>query len=365
MEHSHINYAIFAVGEIKDEDEPSHCYIGFPRSRTASTEDSTSKDKEYSSQTLWSAGTVTTVSISGSGGDGGPGSTCSTDETERLLTTTPQRTKGKRGRKASSKTGDYQNFLDGEKSGKLGLSAGGGDYHHHRKRKRSHPDDGSTVTPSSTAGLPHRSPSTSTTSSSTTADNSTSSTTGRKGGNSNNSNASKQCRYCGKTFQWLHSVKTHERLHTGIKPYACKICGARFTQNGNLKVHAKTCVEKHADSYRSRNVLICSVCTEMFSDSDALMEHQKSHDRMQWTIKEKTCQLCGEVFQKRSFLLEHEKVHVQDRSFLNSLGIEAETSNSKSGGESAPSAGGGSVSNASTSGGTHVVSSNSDKILSE
>lgn len=35
-------------------------------------------------------------------------------------------------------------------------------------------------------------------------------------------------------------------------------------------------------------------------------------------------QLCGEVFQKRSFLLEHEKVHVQDRTFLSSLGIEAE-----------------------------------------
>ncbi|CAL8074193.1 unnamed protein product [Orchesella dallaii] len=341
---SHIQPKIKA--EIKEE-EPSQCYAAYTRNRTDSI-DSISKDKEYSAQSLWSAGTMTTIA--------GPGSACSTDEISVSPEQIGHRSKARNSMDDGSKSDkamDFQNFLLSEplgsevavekcdsKMGKLSSGTPGvvstySPESSYRNRRNSHGEN--IVTPSSTAILPHKSPSTSTTTSTcSSGENSTSTATttgsGRKGsrgegGNSAN-NASKQCRYCGKTFQWLHSVKTHERLHTGIKPYACKICGARFTQNGNLKVHAKTCVEKHADSYRSRNVFICSVCTEMFSDSDALMDHQKSHDRMQWTIKEKTCQLCGEVFQKRSFLLEHEKVHVQDRTFLTSLGIEAETTTS-------------------------------------
>lgn len=255
------------LAEIRDDDELNQCYSSYPRSRTDST-DSTSKDKEYSSQALWSAGTVTTITTASSGVGCGPGSTCSADETQERVPPPPRHRPKGRPRKERNPE-QLQQFLL-KKEGK--------------KRRGSNNDD--RVASSSTASISNQSPTTSNSSCSETT-----STTGRKGGSSKDSNASKQCRFCGKTFQWLHSVKTHERLHTGIKPYACKICGARFTQNGNLKVHAKTCVEKHAESYRARNVLICSVCTEMFSDADALMDHQKSHDRMQWTIKEKTCQV--------------------------------------------------------------------------
>jgi uncharacterized Zn-finger protein len=129
---------------------------------------------------------------------------------------------------------------------------------------------------------------------------------------SSSNQGTKKCRFCGKTFQWSHSVKTHERLHTGDKPYLCKMCGTRFTQNGNLKVHAKTCVGKYAEMYKSKNIYVCPLCTEMFQSMDELMAHQKSHDRMQWSDKDKTCRYCGKMFQKRSLLLAHELIHTQD-----------------------------------------------------
>jgi uncharacterized Zn-finger protein len=47
------------------------------------------------------------------------------------------------------------------------------------------------------------------------------------------------CKYCKKTFSQQHSVKAHERIHTGEKPYSCKYCEKKFSQQQSVKAHER------------------------------------------------------------------------------------------------------------------------------
>ncbi|KAG4075650.1 hypothetical protein HA402_003475 [Bradysia odoriphaga] len=48
-----------------------------------------------------------------------------------------------------------------------------------------------------------------------------------------------QCNYCKKGFRTNYCREEHERTHTGVKPYACPICGKTFAQQSSLRGHRK------------------------------------------------------------------------------------------------------------------------------
>uniref|UniRef100_A0AAZ3R351 C2H2-type domain-containing protein n=1 Tax=Oncorhynchus tshawytscha TaxID=74940 RepID=A0AAZ3R351_ONCTS len=47
------------------------------------------------------------------------------------------------------------------------------------------------------------------------------------------------CMFCNKGFSCLQNVKTHQRVHTGVKPFSCTQCHMSFSQACNLKRHQR------------------------------------------------------------------------------------------------------------------------------
>ncbi|NXS03410.1 ZNF24 protein, partial [Oxylabes madagascariensis] len=47
------------------------------------------------------------------------------------------------------------------------------------------------------------------------------------------------CGVCGKRFAYGHSLKVHERVHTGDRPFGCALCGKAFKQSNALASHAR------------------------------------------------------------------------------------------------------------------------------
>ena len=46
-----------------------------------------------------------------------------------------------------------------------------------------------------------------------------------------------QCKLCNKSFSRSYTLKIHQRVHTGEKPFHCEHCNKSFTQSGSLYAH--------------------------------------------------------------------------------------------------------------------------------
>ncbi|XP_059615292.1 zinc finger protein 287-like [Phlebotomus argentipes] len=47
----------------------------------------------------------------------------------------------------------------------------------------------------------------------------------------------KKCGFCDLEFKSYHSMKVHERVHTGEKPFACEVCSKQFRREHHLNAH--------------------------------------------------------------------------------------------------------------------------------
>ena len=112
------------------------------------------------------------------------------------------------------------------------------------------------------------------------------------------------CQYCSKTFQKMHYLRIHAKLHTTARPFDCVLCKRTFK--------TKQCLKRHMISHSEDKPYSCTICEKRFSNKDYLPTHMLIHTG----VKRHLCNICHKEFTLSGTLRVHMLKHSSERAHV-------------------------------------------------